>query len=339
MIEARRAVRTALADVAPGRCVLLACSGGSDSLALAIAVAAEAPKFGLTVRAAVVDHQIREGSEREARAVAEQLEHMRIDSTVLTPKLSGEGLGPEGEARTMRYGALAAEARRYATPGGPAIVLTGHTADDQAETVLLGLARGSGLRSLAGMPAVTSVPGNDDVELRRPLLEFRKDDLRRELAAERISWIEDPSNRADGPWRAADGSALRRAAIRDRALPALEVALGDDPRPRLARTAALVRRDEEYLAGVAAREAERMGLGGPMSVKDLRALHPAVRSRVLGLMALAGGARGGDLTGVHMDALNQLIFGGGTQIDLPGAVAVRAEGRITVTPRRLPPVE
>lgn len=317
----------------------MACSGGSDSLALAIATAAEAPNLGLTVRAAVVDHQIRSESAREAREVAEWLEQAGIPTRILTPSSSEQRSGPEGDARAMRYSALAGEARLHATAGGPAIVLTGHTADDQAETVLLGLARGSGLRSLAGMPGATVVPGHDDVGLRRPLLALRKDDLRRELETEGMTWLEDPSNRADGPWRAADGSALRRAAIRDRALPALAQALGDDPRPRLARTAALVRRDEDYLADVAAHEAERLGVGGSVEVGELRGLHPAIRSRVLGLMALAGGARGGDLTGVHMDALNQLIFGGGTQIDLPGAVAVRAEGRITVTPRRLPPVE
>src|SRR5699024_10892879 len=138
---------------------------------------------------------------------------------------------PEAAARTARYAALADAAQDAAA------VLLGHTIDDQAETVLLGLGRGSGARSLAGMPAAAGL-------WRRPFLGLRRSDTEACCTALGLGWAEDPTNAPDGPWRRADGGPLRRAAVRHHVLPALEDALGPGVAEALARTAQRLRDDE-----------------------------------------------------------------------------------------------
>ena len=126
--------------------VLVACSGGPDSLALAAAAGIVAARSGLGVRAAVVDHGLQPGSDAVAAAVAHTLAGLGLEVVVLPVVVDRTGTGIEAAARGARYAALSAAA------APDELVLLGHTLDDQAETVLLGLARGSGTRSLAGMP-------------------------------------------------------------------------------------------------------------------------------------------------------------------------------------------
>ncbi|MDD9206959.1 ATP-binding protein, partial [Georgenia sp. 10Sc9-8] len=172
---ARAAVRSALTGLPPGAPVLVACSGGADSLALAAAAGFEAPRSGLRVGSVSVDHGLRPGSREEAERAAGQCAALGLAPSLVTHASVGAGGGPEGAAREARYTALARVARDRVDqvaarregagaswgPGAregtgpfrsPAVVLLGHTLDDQAETVLLGLARGSGARSLSGMP-------------------------------------------------------------------------------------------------------------------------------------------------------------------------------------------
>lgn len=319
VLAARQAVRAVLAELDPGTSVLVACSGGSDSLALALAVAAEAGPAAVLPHAVTIDHGILPGSAERAVELVEVLErHMPARSIRIDP--SGAE-GPEGSARTERYRAIAGEARRV---GGPALVLLGHTLDDQAETVLMGLGRGSGPRSIAGMRPRGLLPGTDDVPFARPFLALTRVALQDALRGWGASWWEDPSNRADGPWRAADGRPLRRAAVRERALPALSEALGLDVREPLARTASLLQDDLDFIDGAADDALADARAGQGLALDALRPLHPAIRTRVLRAWLLGLGARPGELTGWHVAAVDRLIDGEtGKGIDVPGLRAAR----------------
>ena len=144
----RRGVRGDLADLEPGDTVIVACSGGADSLALLAATVFEGHKQALRVVGATIDHGLQDDSAERALRVVEQMARLGVDETVSARiQVDGPGLGPEAAARQGRYAVLDEIGERF----GAAAVLLGHTRDDQAETVLLGLTRGSGGRSIAGM--------------------------------------------------------------------------------------------------------------------------------------------------------------------------------------------
>jgi tRNA(Ile)-lysidine synthase len=224
--------------------------------------------------------------------------------------------GPEAAARTARYEAIDAAARRL-----DAAVLLGHTRDDQAETVLLGLARGSGARSLCGMPPAFD---RDDVRYVRPLLELSRATTRRACLAMGLDPWDDPHN---------DDPAFTRVRVRGEALPVLEKTLGPGVAEALARTARLLRDDAEALddwadrAEVDALRTEPDGL----DTATLEALPRAVRTRVLRRAAVAAGSPPGALAAVHVDALDLLVTGwrGQRHVDLPGGVrGFRRYGRL-----------
>src|SRR5215471_7253235 len=207
--EVRRAVRLGLDGLAAGDLVLAACSGGADSLALAAALAHEAPRQRLRAGGVTVDHGLQPGSAERARRVAAALAGLGLDPVDNVPVIvdSGPGgSGPEAAARGARYRALDEVAGR----NGARAILLGHSLDDQAETVLLGLARGSGSRSLAGMPERTGI-------YRRPFLAIGRDRTRAACAALGLEVWGDPHN-AD--------SSYARARVRHHVLPTLEATLG-----------------------------------------------------------------------------------------------------------------
>jgi tRNA(Ile)-lysidine synthase len=225
--------------------------------------------------------------------------------------------GPEAAARTARYGALERAAREL----GAAVVLLGHTLDDQAETVLLGLARGSGPRSLAGMPASRGA-------FRRPLLTVRRSVPVGACAALGLDPWHDPHN-AD--------RRFARVRVRLDALPALEGALGPGVAEALARTAGQLRDDAEVLEKIASGVGlhEEIGrqevVGAPLSADSLAELPGAVRSRVLRSAALAAGCPAGALTAAHIARIEELVtrWHGQRWIDLPGGVrATRRAGQL-----------
>ena len=290
--------------------VLVACSGGADSVALAAALAFEAPRAGRPAGAVTVDHGLQPGSAMRAAALADRLRQLGLDPVEVATVRVGRTGGPEAAAREARYRALEESADRL----GAVAVLLGHTLDDQAETVLLGLARGSGSRSLAGMPARRG-------RFVRPLLGLDRATVRAAARADGLPVWDDPHN-AD--------PAFARARVRDEVLPVLEKALGPGVPEALARTAALARDDADALDGWAA-TAYDSALAGPgvLAVDALAALPPAVRSRVLRLAALAAGAPGTDLTAGHVGELDRLVtdWRGQGPLHLPGGVrAGRAAG-------------
>lgn len=311
-LDVRRAVRAALDDLPGGATVLVACSGGADSLSLAAATAWVSGRAGLRAGAVTVDHGLQPGSAERARTTAAALCRLGLDPVVTVHVDASRGPdGPEGNARSARYAALTAAATR----AGAAAVLLGHTLDDQAETVLLGLARGSGPRSLSGMAERSGV-------LRRPLLGLRRDVVRAALPAGLEPW-DDPHNQ---------DAAYARARVRHTVLPVLEAELGPGVAEALARTAGLARADADALDAQAAAV-------GTLTVGALAALPRAVRWRVLRRAAIAAGSPPTDLTAAHVAAVDTLVtaWRGQAGIDLPGALrATRHDGTLRFVPSRPP---
>ena len=298
-------------------------SGGADSLALALTTIDVAARAGIPVVTVTVDHGLRAGSGDEAREVADLAASLGARALVETVDVDGRG-GPEGAARDARRAALRAVGLRENAP-----ILLGHTMDDQAETVLLRLARGSGPSSLRAIAR-----DDDGVTWLRPLLGLRRADTEAACEQAGLVPVEDPTNDVEGPWRAADGTPLRRSALRHRAIPALASALGVDPVPALARTAALCAQDDDALTAWAreltgaARVADErdFGDGGAsvaLAVSLLRGAPRAVRTRTLREAARAAGVRA--LSSTHIDDLDDLVVAwrGQGPIHLPGGFASR----------------
>jgi len=307
----RRAVRRDLADLEPGDTVVVACSGGADSLALLAATVFEGHKLALRVIGATVDHGLQDGSAERADGLVAQMAGLGADETVTARvQVDGGGLGPEAAARQARYAVLDQIGERF----GAAAVLLGHTRDDQAETVLLGLTRGSGGRSIAGMRRRFD-------RYRRPLLDVCRADTVAACEAEGIEFWADPHN-AD--------PAYTRARIRQRVLPVLEDELGPGVAETLARTADQLRRDMEALDRMAdAAYAELQDPDG-LPLDRLADLDPAIASRVLRQAALEAGALAAETFHVHVEALIGLAAGRiDGEVQLPGAVsAFRESGRL-----------
>ncbi|WP_367129494.1 MULTISPECIES: tRNA lysidine(34) synthetase TilS [Streptomyces] len=292
--------------------VLVACSGGADSMALASALAFEAPRLGIRAGGVTVDHGLQYGSDLRAAEVASRLAAFDLDPVEALTVTVGRDGGPEAAARDARYAALDAAAERH----GAAAVLLGHTRDDQAETVLLGLARGSGTRSLAGMAVTSGIGGR----YRRPFLGLDRQTARKACMVQSLPVWDDPHN-AD--------PAYTRSRVRHEALPVLEKALGKGVIEALARTAQLSRDDADALDDwAAAVEPSVRDDSGALETAKLYALPPAVRRRVLRRAVISAGSPAGSLFARHIEEVDRLITGwrGQGAINLPGRVAVRRQG-------------
>lgn len=288
--------------------VLVACSGGPDSLALAVVSAQLGARAGTrSITAVIIDHGLQAGSARTAAEVHEQLTDHGVDAVVVPVEVGSAG-GPEAAARDARYTALS----MAAADRGAGTVLLGHTLDDQAETVLLGLARGSGVRSLAGMP-----PGRGIFV--RPLLGLRRSVTVAACAELGLRPWTDPHN-AD--------PAYARVRVRGRVLPVLERELGPGVAEALARTADLARDDADLLDELAATAYPGMLAEGGLDCAALAALAPALRRRVLRRYLGEHGAR--EVTAAHLAAVAVLLDGwrGQRGVDLPRVRVVREHGRL-----------
>jgi tRNA(Ile)-lysidine synthase len=316
--EVRAAVRSCLGDLAAGELVLVACSGGADSVALAAATAFVAPRLGLRAGGVTVDHGLQPGSGERAAGVAVLLGKLGLDPVRDIAVNVAPAAGPEADARAARYAALDAAAGDYAA----AAILLGHTLDDQAETVLLGLARGSGGRSLAGMPPRRG-------PYRRPLLAVRRAATLAACAELGLEPWQDPHN-ADFRYA--------RARVRHQALPALEAALGPGVAEALARTATQLRADAECLDDLAFAESGQLrgDCSDPAGLDAawLRGLPAAIRTRVLRQAAIMAGCPPGALGAGHIDRIDALVssWRGQRWVDLPGGVRARRQnGKVWFT--------
>ncbi|WP_375389094.1 tRNA lysidine(34) synthetase TilS [uncultured Amnibacterium sp.] len=294
---------------------LVGLSGGPDSLALAAAAAFEARRAEVPMGAVVVDHGIQEGSAQVADRAAAAAAALGLAPVLLRRVVVGGRGGPEAAARRARYGAF--EAALGET--GAARVLLAHTLDDQAETVLLGLSRGSGPDAIAGMR-------RDAPPYLRPFLGLR-----------RRTTIDACGDQGLDPWHdPMNGSSLHpRVRLRDRALPALEDAIGPGVAEALARTAAQVQEDAAALDAIVAELApdlaELADGGIALPVDALAANPPAIVHRLIRLAVEDEFGR--TLTRSQTLAVARLVFHwhGQEGVDLPGVRVVRAQGRLRFT--------
>lgn len=282
----------------------MGCSGGADSLALVLGLRAVAPDRALV--GATVDHGLQEGSADRARATADLLRRLGCATVEVVPVTVGRAGGPEAAARRARYAALQDLAAAW--PGAP--ILLAHTADDQAETVLLGLARGSGPRSIAGMRPWRRPWG-------RPLLPVTRAATEAACAEAGLRPWRDPHN-AD--------PAFTRVRLRTEVLPLLEDVLGGGVRSALARTADLMSGDLAALDALAEDLLARAAAGPVLDRRALAGQPAAIRRRVLRGWLAGCGAR--SLTHDHLVRLDaQAVDGPGpAQVRLPGGVDVHRHG-------------
>jgi len=315
----RVAVREMLDGLELGTRVWVACSGGPDSLALAAATSFVARKEGFFAGAIIVDHGLQEDSAAVASHAAAQVRRAGISTVHIERVVVGRDGGMEAAARNARYAAIE---RRVSSEGGinPQI-LTGHTMDDQAETVLLALARGSGARALSGIPVRRG-------RIIRPFLSLRRRDTVTACKVLELTPWNDPTNElVNGP---------RRSALRMRVMPELVSVLGEGVISGLARSAALLQADADELerqARSAMLLSESAVRGEEWRCDMLAALPDAIRSRMLKMLAENKGA--GPLTAYHVSALDALVrsFHGQGPVSLPGGYEARREyGRLVIAP-------
>lgn len=299
----------------PAAPIIVACSGGADSLALAVATRLVLTTAGSArvLIGATVDHGLQAGSAQRATLVAAQLSaigYQRV--TVLTVAVTGQG-GPEAAARRARYGALRELAEHVGTSDRPAAVLLAHTADDQAETVLLGLARGSGPRSIAGMRPWRPPWG-------RPLLGVTRAMTEAGCSAAGLSPWQDPHN---------SDPAFTRVRLRREVLPLLEDVLGGGVRAALGRTAELMAQDLQALQDIADDALARVRCpDGSLDIAALAGQPAAIRGRVLRSWAAAGGAQ--PLTFEHLTRMDSQLTdpAGAAQVRVPGGFDVLRIGSV-----------
>lgn len=293
------------------RGLVLAVSGGADSLALAVAAADHAERMGIPYTAAIVDHGLRPESAEEALLVEGRLRAAGLAEVVI---LGGQFGEPEvthpleGEAREFRHRLLDQYALSWAGQAGleSVEILYGHTMDDQAETVLMRLGRGASPRALAAIREHISTGTLSPRLYRgRPLLAVRRGDTEGFCRALGLEWVDDPSNSPEGTWLNVDGLPLPRTALRHSALPALREALGQDPVPALARVARMLGEDEDLLADLARRELASLREGANLELAPLADLPAALRRRVL--ILLWEDVAEGMITAEQVEAVDQLV--------------------------------
>jgi tRNA(Ile)-lysidine synthase len=305
LVALRSAVRAALEKFSAGDVILVAVSGGADSLALAEAAKLEGEKLALKVIGVTVDHQLQKGSDLQADNVVNQLsipcviEKVKVDVT--------DGL--EASARRARYAAL----EKCAQENNAVAILLGHTKDDQAETVLLGLARGSGARSLSGMAFENGI-------YLRPFLEITRKQTIAACKELNLDPWNDPHN---------DDECFLRVRARKKVLPLMESELGPGIRDALVRTAQLLRDDADALDALAK---DFWQQDRSLEVAPLAALPKAIRTRVLRLALFESGVA--QLSAEQVAQVEALIsnWKGQGEVSLPAGVKVlRISGRLTLS--------
>ena len=270
MANVRRAVRESWGrhGIKSGDTVAVACSGGPDSLALAAAALFEGSRAGIKIAVVIVNHNLQKGSGTVAEKTKKLLESLGSDAVeVVSVKVVSGKIGMEAAARAARYKALDA----FAGEVKAKVAMLGHTLDDQAETVLLGLARGSGAKSLAGMQELSP-----DKKYLRPLLSIRRVETVAFCEDSGISYWKDPQNQ---------DLKYSRVKVRKKVLPVLEKELGPGVAQALARTAVILQEDASYLDKEAekafSKSAKVMATQIVLDVPLLEKMAAALRNRVI----------------------------------------------------------
>ena len=315
MADCRRAVGDALShhlgDTTPGH-LTVAVSGGADSLALAWATAFVAPPLGFTLDAVTVDHGLQENSAEVAENTRATLTQMGIPTTIIRVSVDGSG-NVEEHARTARYDALTHHAQKT----GAVAILLGHTLDDQAETVLLGLTRGSGPTSIRGMSVRREL-------WLRPFLGITRQTTSACVVDAGFSFWLDPHN---------TDRRFVRPRIRGDLLPVMEDILGPGIPEALANTAALIADDDDYLTAEATdRLTSCVTPDGHLEIESLAAIPSPVRRRVLRLWARE--ATGASMTLPQTQMVDALVVSwkGQGPVDVPGGKLSRRDGFLVAHP-------
>ncbi len=327
VLERIRATARAHELFVPGSTVLVACSGGPDSTCLLHALTRLRRLFRIRLAVFHFDHRLRPDSGRDAAYVRRQAERLGLPFVLeKATDRPQEGRSVEAWARMARYAALG----QAAADLGADRAALGHTMDDQAETVLLGLFRGGGLEAVAGMDPLATLPPLG-LTAARPLLETTREEVEAFCRALRLRPRIDPSNR--------DPRFLRNR-VRSEVLPLLERRLDRGLKATLARTAANVREDVAFLESLASEAARRAIAVGEEEIRldaaILRDLPGPVAARVvrqaLRLAAATGGEWGPDPGAAHVRGVLDLAGGRpGRRLDVPGGLlAVRAKEYVRI---------
>lgn len=313
MADCRRAVDDALAAHLGGQSsghLLVAVSGGADSLALAWAAAFVSPSHGFTLEAVIIDHGLQADSADVATRAQKTLTKMGVPATIVKVRVDGSG-NVEDNARNARYEALTTHLNTTGAVGA----LLGHTRDDQAETVLLGLTRGSGPASIRGM-----APYN--APWLRPFLGISRDTTTACVTDAGYSYWHDPHN---------TDRRFVRPRIRHDLLPTLEDILGSGIPDALANTASLIADDDDYLTSLAHDHLAALHTTpGQLPAKQLADLPPPIRRRVV--RAWVKGEVGVALTMAQTEMVDALVVAwkGQGPVDIPGATLSRQKGFLLI---------
>ena len=313
LYQIRLAVRRELSDLAAGDAVIVATSGGADSLALAGAVLLESQTRSINPIAAIIDHGLQPNSADVAQAAKNELSKIGYSAIEIRKVAVDVKDGMEASARRARYAALDEIARSH----NAAAIFLGHTKDDQAETVLLGLARGSGTRSLSGMAQRID-------NYRRPLLSITRAQTEAACDEAGIKYWRDPHNQS---------MEFTRVRVREVVLPTMEKEIGPGITDALSRSARLLRDDADALDQWSEEVFEELAPDS-MEIAALEALPRAIRTRVMRKAIYLAGAPSGSLTAEHIEAVEALVtdWKGQGPVSLPGGVtAARISGRLSLS--------
>ena len=314
-VAIRNAVRPYLELLEPGDTFLVAVSGGADSLALSEALLKEARPLALNVIAVTIDHKLQKNSREQALRVQEQLTSLGYESVVIKEVNVIQSSGVEADARKARYEAF----DKLLLEHNAKEIYLGHTRDDQAETVLLGLARGSGTRSLSGMAPVNG-------KYIRPLLAITREQTVAACKEINVQIWCDPHN---------ENLEFSRVRVRNEVLPVMEKNLGPGIAAALARSASLFRDDADALDQIAATEMQGLNLAD-LDCQALLGMPKAIRTRIIKSAIYRSGAPSGSISADHIAGVEALVtsWHGQGEISLPGGVKVRRiSGRLSLLAR------
>ena len=313
-IELQNAVQNLLKDLDPGDLVLVGCSGGADSLALVWTTSVVGKRLELKTGAVIVDHQLISESNDVAQNAKKQCEELGIEKVIIKKvEVNQTNEGLEAAARIARYEAF----ENVLHETNAKVILLAHTQDDQAETVLMRLTRGSGAKSLSGMSAISG-------KYLRPFLHLRKKIVHDSLDVIGMKAWQDPAN--------FDNQYLR-VKVRQELMPKLIEVLGEGAISSLDKTSQLLRLDNQALDDLAQQfvDAQDDVKKNGLKVKELENLPEAIRTRVLKICAVASGVHPGPFSFEHIEAIDALVknWHGQGNVDLPGFIqATRVDGSL-----------